>query len=158
MFKNLFSKKEENFQNFLEGTLVKIEDVSDKVFSTKMLGDGYAIDPTKENVYAPMSGKIESLFPTGHALGIRANDNVEILIHLGIDTVELNGEGFTIHVKENAKVKQGDLLISVDWNKIKENNLSPISILVFTSGEKVVLKKEGQIVKEKEEDFLEISK
>lgn len=158
MFKNLFSKKEENFQNFLEGKLVKIEDVPDKVFSTKMMGDGYAIDPTKENVYAPMSGKIESLFPTGHALGIRANDNVEILIHLGIDTVELNGEGFTIHVKENAKVKQGDLLISVDWNKIKENNLSPISILVFTSGEKVVLKKEGQIVKEKEEDFLEISK
>lgn len=155
MFKNLFGKKEEKFQNFLAGELVDITDVPDQVFSSKMMGDGYAIDPSDKGVYAPMSGTIESLFPTGHALGLKTNSGLEILIHLGIDTVNLEGKGFTTHVKNGAKVKQGDLLIEVDWDVIRENDLSAISMLILTGGESVKLLKKGH-VDALEEDFIEI--
>lgn len=160
MFKNLFKKEKiESFKNFVEGNLVYIENVSDEVFSQKMIGDGYAIKPTDSNVYAPMSGKVTSLFPTGHAIGLTLNNGLDIMLHLGIDTVELEGKGFEIMIKEGQVVKQGDILIKADWDYISKSGYDTVSILVLPNGEKIDLrKKEGEHVSSLEENVIEIIK
>lgn len=102
----------------MTGEIVDITDTSDPVFSGKMVGDGVTIIPTDGDVLAPMAGKIIQMFDTGHALAIESN-GIQILIHIGLDTVELNGQGFTKIAHEGQEVKQGDLLIKVDLEKIK---------------------------------------
>ena len=103
----------------LEGEIIKIDQVDDPVFSEKMMGDGFAIMPTNGKIYAPIDGEVASIFPTGHAIGIKHGEKLEVLIHFGLETVKLKGEGFTTHVKQGDKVKAGDLLIEVDINKVK---------------------------------------
>lgn len=103
----------------MNGTAVKLEDVEDEVFSQKILGEGAAVEPSEGKLYAPCDGKIDSVFDTKHAVNMVSDDGVEILLHIGIDTVKLGGQYFEAHVSDGQKVKKGDLLISFDMDKIK---------------------------------------
>jgi PTS system beta-glucosides-specific IIC component len=98
----------------MKGTVLKLSDIKDEAFASGVLGKGAAILPEEGNVYAPADGRITALFPTLHAIGMRTEDGAELLIHIGLDTVQLNGEGFEAHVKEDSQVKKGQLLISFD--------------------------------------------
>lgn len=145
MFK--FKKKnKEVFHNIATGKVVAIENVPDGVFSQKMMGDGYAIELTEGTVYAPVSGEITMVFPTGHAYGITTAEGLEILIHIGIDTVELDGKGFNGVAKQGDKVSQGDVLTKVDLDFIKESGKSIVTPVIFTSGQTLTLNKDGQDV------------
>ena len=103
---NFFKKKNKGLEvdAVVDGTVMPITDVNDDVFSTKMLGDGFAIKPNDTQIYAPVAGTISTLFPTKHAIGIKTDEGLEILIHLGLDTVELKGAPFTVDVKQGNKV------------------------------------------------------
>ena len=102
-----------------------------------MLGDGFAVKIKGDKIYAPIEGEISVLFPTKHAIAITTNSGLEILIHVGIDTVELQGEGFISHVKQGDIVKKGDLLLSVDKDFIKNKGKSLITPVIVTNMEKV---------------------
>ena len=107
--------------------------VPDKVFAEKMMGDGFAIDPTGGTVIAPVSGEVTSLFATKHAVGITSDNGLEILIHVGMDTVSLGGEGITAFIKQGDRVKVGDKLLEVDFDLIKDKVPSLITPIVFTN-------------------------
>lgn len=117
----------------LTGKVIRIEDVPDKVFAEKMMGEGFAIEPLGNIVSAPVTGEITSLFATKHAIGITSDNGLEILIHVGMDTVSLNGEGFTAYVKQGDRVKIGDKLLSVDFDIIREKVPSIVTPVVFTN-------------------------
>lgn len=103
----------------LNGTVVRIEDVEDDVFSQKILGDGIAVEPSEGKLYAPCDGKVDSVFDTKHAINILSTDGAEVLLHIGIDTVKLGGKHFEAHVTDGQEIKKGDLLISFDIEAIK---------------------------------------
>ncbi|WP_042146598.1 PTS glucose transporter subunit IIA [Paucisalibacillus sp. EB02] len=136
MFKKLFNKSKESneVQVYapITGKLVSIEEVPDPVFSQKMMGEGAAIIPTDGKIVAPVNGEVIQVAPTKHAIGIKAEDGSEILLHIGLETVALKGEGFTVHVSQGDNVKVGDHLMDVDLNFIKENAKDIISPIVFT--------------------------
>ncbi|CKE41347.1 PTS system%2C beta-glucosides-specific IIA component [Streptococcus pneumoniae] len=114
------------------------------------MGDGFAIEPTEGTVVSPVNGEIVNVFPTKHAIGIQSEGGKEILIHFGIDTVKLNGEGFEALVAQGDKVKQGQPLLKVDLAFVKENAPSIITPIVFTNlqqGQQVELKKDGNVKK-----------
>ncbi|MGG5255305.1 PTS sugar transporter subunit IIA [Neobacillus sp. SM06] len=149
---NFFKKKEvENDSSImmpLEGQIVAIEAVPDPVFSQKMMGDGFAIQPTNGTIVSPVDGEVISVFPTKHAVSLKAQNGREILIHVGLDTVNLGGEGFTAFVKDGQKVKKGQKLLEADFDSIKDKVPSIITPVVFTNlseNEKVVV--EGQSVR-----------
>ncbi|WP_186431611.1 glucose PTS transporter subunit IIA [Clostridium sp. BSD9I1] len=119
--------------NPIDGEIVQLEKVPDEAFSQKILGDGFAVIPSGNKVYAPASGEITVLFPTKHAVAITTEEGLEILVHIGIDTVNLNGEGFTAHVEQGDKVKKGDLLVSFDDEFIQKNAKSLITPVVITN-------------------------
>ena len=104
----------------LEGKIIPLSEVQDEVFSNEIVGKGAAVVPEKGEVHAPSEGEIISIFDTGHALGIRTKDGIELLIHIGLNTVELKGKYFQIHSKEGDHVKKGDLLISFDMDAIRK--------------------------------------
>ncbi|MFC7394510.1 PTS sugar transporter subunit IIA [Scopulibacillus cellulosilyticus] len=137
MFKNLFQKKqkvtEERVLAPINGKIVEIDQVPDPTFAQKMLGDGLAIIPVDGSITAPIDGEIVQLFPTKHAIGIRGNSGLELLIHIGLETVSMNGEGFTAHVQQGQKVKAGDLLIDVDLDQVKEKAADTITPIVITN-------------------------
>jgi glucose-specific phosphotransferase system IIA component len=108
----------------VKGEQISLERVSDPVFSQKMMGDGTAIIPSEKTIVAPISGVLTTVFPTKHAFGIEGDNGEEILIHIGINTVELNGKYFTLHVKQDDYVKQGDPLVTVDFDSIKKEGYS----------------------------------
>ena len=108
----------------VKGEQISLERVSDPVFSQKMMGDGTAIIPSEKTIVAPISGVLTTVFPTKHAFGIEGDNGEEILIHIGINTVELNGKYFTLHVKQDYYVKQGDPLVTVDFDSIKKEGYS----------------------------------
>lgn len=116
--------------------VLSIEDVPDQVFASKMVGDGIAFLPYNGTIKAPGNGRVIQIFPTNHALALDIN-GYEILLHLGIDTVELKGEGFTRLVEEGQEVSQGDSLIEMDLAYIEEQGKSLICPLVITNMEKV---------------------
>lgn len=154
----LFKKNKESYRSFGTGKVLSLTDVPDQVFSTKMIGDGFAIELTDGNVYAPVSGDVTLVFPTGHAFGITDANGVEMLIHLGIDTVELNGKGFKSVVKQGDKVSQGDLLTTIDLDYIKEQGKSVVSPFILTSGQSITLLKEGEQVTPESEEIFSINK
>ncbi|MBR2542308.1 MAG: PTS glucose transporter subunit IIA [Lactococcus sp.] len=117
----------------MTGKVKDLSEVEDEVFSSGMLGNGIAIEPTNGQVNSPVDGIVTTVFPTKHAIGVTSDDGVEILIHIGMDTVELNGEGFESFVKQNERVKKGDLLIRVNLDKIKAAGLSMITPIVVTN-------------------------
>ena len=134
----------------IEGKILPITEVPDQVFSGKMMGDGFAIEPAEGTVVSPVNGEIVNVFPTKHAIGIQSEGGKEILIHFGIDTVKLNGEGFEALVSQGDKVTQGQPLLKVDIAFVKENAPSIITPIVFTNlqeGQKVEIKKQGNIKK-----------
>ena len=117
----------------MTGTVKELSEIADEVFSSGMLGKGIAIEPTNGQVNSPVDGIVTTVFPTKHAIGVTSDEGVEILIHIGIDTVEMNGEGFESFVKQNERVKKGDLMIRVDLDKIKAAGLSSITPVVVTN-------------------------
>lgn len=130
-----FLKKEEfKIVAVIDGELISISDVPDQMFSEKLMGDGYAIIPSGREVVAPIAGVVESVFPTGHAVGIRSKSGVECIIHVGLDTVELNGEGFCAQVKQGDKVKAGDSIILFDKELLEEKGYNQTVMVVFPSG------------------------
>ncbi len=137
----LFSKKIELVAP-MTGELIDITSVEDMTFSQKMLGDGVAIKPTEGKLYAPADGKVVQVFHTKHAIGMDIK-GLKVLIHVGMNTVELNGEGFTSHVVEGDTVKKGDLLLDVDLELLKEKGYPTETPIVITNMELVKeLKKE----------------
>lgn len=140
MFKKLFGIKEEKQLEEiivapLTGRVVNLEDVPDPTFSQKMMGEGLAVEPSEGEVVSPIDGEIVQIFPTKHAIGVRGKSGIEVLIHIGIDTVGMSGEGFQTHVKENTKVTAGQKLVSFDLELIKEKASSTITPIVFTNSE-----------------------
>ncbi len=111
-----------------------LSDVPDQVFSEKMMGDGIAIAPTKGEVRAPFNGKVQMFFPTKHAIGLVSDEGTELLIHVGLDTVKLNGEGFTMQVEEGQTIQTGDVLLTFDLDYIRENAKSDITPIILTQG------------------------
>ncbi|MEW9109790.1 MAG: glucose-specific PTS transporter subunit IIBC [Cytobacillus gottheilii] len=140
--------KEDSFVSPIKGEIKPITEVPDAVFSGKMMGDGFAIVPSNGKIVSPVDGKIVNLFPTKHAIGILSDSGREILIHVGIDTVKLKGQGFETFVKEGDAIKAGQQLLQVDLKYIKQNAPSIMTPIVFTnlqSGEKVVINKPGNV-------------
>lgn len=117
----------------LTGSIRELSQVNDPVFSSETMGSGIAIVPTVGEVTSPVNGEITTVFPTGHAIGITSNTGVEILIHIGLNTVELEGKYFTTAIKQGDKVKQGDLLVSFDIEKIKEAGYDVITPVIITN-------------------------
>lgn len=130
------------------GKVVALEDVPDPVFSQKMMGEGIAVEPVEGKIVAPCDGKIMQVAPTKHAVGILAADGAEILIHVGLDTVNLKGEGFEAHVKEDDTVSKGDVLLTFDLELIREKVPSTVTPIVITNSGQ--LEKEFLFTEEKE--------
>ena len=115
----------------LNGTVVRIEDVEDDLFSQKILGDGIAVEPSEGKLYAPCDGKVDSVFDTKHAINILSTDGAEVLLHIGIDTVKLGGKHFEAHVTDGQEIKKGDLLISFDIEAIKAEGCKVTTPLII---------------------------
>lgn len=131
---NLFNKKNE-IEVFapLQGKVVKLNEIPDPVFSSGMMGDGVGIEASENLVKAPFDGEVVTLFPTNHAIGLINAEGVEVLIHVGINTVEMNGEGFKAHVAQGDKVKQGELLLEFDADLIHEKGYSSVTPVIITN-------------------------
>jgi beta-glucoside PTS system EIICBA component len=117
----------------VSGQVVALSEINDKVFAAGALGNGVGILPTSGEIYAPIAGMVVSAFPTGHAFGIKSDDGVEALVHIGIDTVQLAGEGFTSAVTQGQVVSAGDLLATVDLEAIKAAGYDPTTVIVITN-------------------------
>lgn len=132
---HFFGKKDTGSKLYapISGNLIALTDVSDPVFAQKMLGDGVAIEPAEGKVYAPCDATVTTVMDTKHALGLTAADGVEVLIHVGMDTVSLGGEGFTPHVGEGDKVKKGDLLLEFDMEFIKGKGLPLVTPMIIAN-------------------------
>ncbi|WP_316569891.1 PTS glucose transporter subunit IIA [Neobacillus sp. YIM B06451] len=139
MFKKLFGKKEETKEVVLvaplTGMATVLDNVDDPVFSQKMMGDGLAVEPTEGVVVSPVEGEIIQVFPTKHAVGIKAANGAEILLHIGLETVSMKGEGFTAHVREGDKVSAGDKLVTFDMAIVTEKAKSTVTPLVITNSD-----------------------
>ena len=116
----------------LNGKVVPLKEVPDPVFSQEMMGKGCAIIPSDGNIYSPVNGVVRMIAPTKHAIGLESENGLEILIHFGLETVALKGEGFEVLVSEGQEVKQGDLLIQANYMFMKENNINMITPVVIT--------------------------
>lgn len=129
----------------VEGRIMELSEVEDKAFSQGLMGNGFAVELTSGTVRAPFSGEVTVVFPTGHAIGMKRADGLEVLIHIGMDTVELNGEGFTLKVKQGDHVNAGDILVEVDLDYIKSKGKSLVSPIVFPNGQNICLNAQGTI-------------
>lgn len=127
------ASKAEEFNAPMEGKLIPLSEVNDDVFSNKIMGDGVAIIPSKGELYAPADGKIEMVFETKHSLAIKTEGGTEILFHVGLDTVNLQGQYFSPKVSVGDKVKKGDLLLSFDLDKIIEAGFDPVTMIIVTN-------------------------
>ena len=132
----------------LTGTIIPLSEVHDEVFASEMMGKGCAIIPEEGKVYAPFDGKVVGLLDSHHAVGMESTDGVEVLIHVGVDTVKLNGRCFTIHVEEGEQVKKGQLLLEFDIPGIKEAGYEVTTPVIITNSDEfhdVQMKAEGQV-------------
>ncbi len=146
----------ENFQAPITGITKKLSDIEDKGFASGAMGEGFAIEMQDGKVVAPFSGEVMVCFPTGHAYGLKSNDGKEILIHIGMDTVELDGKGFDVKVQAGQKIKQGDVLVNVDIDYVKSQGKSLVIPIVFTDGRKVELLQENVAVKAGDENIIKL--
>lgn len=140
------------------GKAVPITEVPDPAFSEKMLGDGFAVIPSEGKIYAPADGEVSMVFDTLHAVTMTTDQGVELLIHIGLDTVTLKGEPFTAHVAAGDHVKKGDLLMDADLEKIKAaglNAITPVLVCNTDDYEQITLVKEGEVAPG--EDVIKIS-
>ncbi|KZE37283.1 PTS glucose transporter subunit IIA [Bhargavaea cecembensis] len=146
MLSNLFKKKdkEEKVVAPVSGQLMPIDQVPDPVFSGKMMGEGIAVMPDSGSVVAPVDGTVVMVADTGHAIGIRSAQGTEYLIHIGLDTVALKGEGFNVLVRQDDKVTAGQPLIEADWTYLGENAKSTVTPIVVTNGEGKTVRPEAE--------------
>ena len=126
-FKKLFGKPVDSLYAPLAGKTVPLSEVPDPTFAEGMLGNGIAIEPSEGKVYAPCDATVDMMFDTGHAVSLVADFGAEILIHVGLETVGLNGGPFTVHVANGDKVKKGQLLIEVDLDAVKAAGLPTVT-------------------------------
>ncbi|KXT95904.1 PTS transporter subunit IIBC [Streptococcus oralis] len=125
----------EDVYSVADGQVVALEQVEDPVFAQKMMGDGFAVEPANGNIVSPVTGTVSSIFPTKHALGLVTDSGLEVLVHIGLDTVSLEGKPFTVHVSEGQKVAAGDLLVTADLDAIREAGRKTSTVVVFTNGD-----------------------
>lgn len=130
LFQKLFGKATDDLYAPMAGKAVAITQVPDPTFAEGMLGNGIAIEPTEGKVYAPCDATVDMMFPTGHAVSLVADCGAEILIHVGLETVSLEGKPFTIHAANGDKVKKGQLLIEVDLKAVEAAGLKTITPMV----------------------------
>ncbi|AEO07889.1 PTS glucose transporter subunit IIA [Buchnera aphidicola] len=153
-FSDFFNSKKSNFSKKIEifaplsGDIIKLEDIPDPVFSKKIVGDGIAIKPSGNQILAPVNGTIGKIFESKHAFSIISEDNVELFVHFGIDTVQLKGEGFKTKAKDNQKVKIGDEIITFDLDFLKNNAKSVFTPVIISNMEnfKKIEKSSGTII------------
>jgi glucose-specific phosphotransferase system IIA component len=143
----------EDFACPLTGRLMRIEDVPDEIFSDRVMGDGFAVEVEGNDVLAPIDGVIDSIFPGGHAVCIKGDNGINVLIHVGLESYKIPKLN-TIYVQAGDRVKQGQRLVKTNWRKLK-NASSAISPVVFLAQETIHLKKTGP-VKAGEKGFLSI--
>jgi len=136
MFKSLFTKnnkKDNVLYAFADGISIDLSEVKDEVFSQKMMGEGIAIQPSDNKIVSPCDGVIIVIMKESkHAIGIKNNDGIEILLHVGLDTVNLKGEGFNLYCKEGQSVKKGDLLLTFDKELLMEKSIDDTTMMVIT--------------------------
>lgn len=149
----LFFKTKNILKSVANGRVLPLEAVQDEVFSSKMMGEGFAITQHDGNVYAPIEGIVESIFPTLHAITLECKSGEKLLIHMGLDTVELKGVPFSVKVTKGQKVKAGTLLASMDLHQIKKSGKDDTIIVVFPEMTKGQLLIENQIVTLQDELF-----
>ncbi len=155
--KQTTNKKEEVFSSYVEGRMADISEAPDEAFAGKLMGDGIVMFPKGNIVYAPADATIETVFPTKHAIGLKTKEGTEILLHVGIDTVKLDGKGFTVFVNDGDTVKKGDKLMEVDLNYIAENAASTAIPMVFTNleeGQKIIWKDQNKTEYQANEDII----
>lgn len=142
LFSKFFNKNEvkiteQSLSSFAKGKLLDLSEVPDPVFSQKMMGDGFAILPSEGKIVSPVTGEIIQVFPTKHAVGIKTESGVEVLIHIGLETVHMQGEGFEAHVQAGDVVSLGDTLVTFDLELVKEKASSVITPCVITNMDQV---------------------
>ena len=138
----------EEVHSVAEGQVIELEKVQDPVFSQKMMGDGFAVEPANGQIVSPVAGKVTSVFPTKHALGLVTESGLEVLVHIGLDTVSLEGKPFTVKVEEGQTVVAGDLLVEADLDAIREAGRATSTVVVFTNAaaiQSVTLTQTGQL-------------
>ncbi len=136
LFRNLFGKKDGiTVVSPAAGKLVSIKEVSDPTFSEEILGRGVAVIPSDGKFYAPADGTVTTIFPTGHAAAVTTEDGAEVLIHIGLDTVRLNGKYFNIIAGQGQKVKAGDLLIEADLEQIRLEGYDTITPIIICNSD-----------------------
>lgn len=146
-------QEEKDFISPMQGRLMQLTEVEDQVFSQGLMGDGFAVELKDGQVLAPFSGEVVMTFPTKHAYGLRREDGLEVLIHIGMDTVQLNGEGFESYVQQGDQVVQGQVLAKVDIDYVLSQGKSVVSPVVFTSGQHIEC--QGQDVQYKQENIFQ---
>ena len=141
---NAVQKAEANFKgvtdevhSVADGQVINIEDVKDPVFSQKMMGDGFAVEPENGKIVSPVAGKVTSIFPTKHALGLVTDNGLEVLVHIGLDTVSLEGKPFDVKVTEGQTVAAGDLLVEANLDAIREAGRETSTVVVFTNADAI---------------------
>lgn len=127
----------EDVHSVADGQVINIEDVKDPVFSQKMMGDGFAVEPENGKIVSPVAGKVASIFPTKHALGLVTDNGLEVLVHIGLDTVSLEGKPFEVKVTEGQTVAAGDLLVEADLAAIREAGRETETVVVFTNADAI---------------------
>ena len=148
MLGSLFGKKKDVFASPFTGRLCSITETPDEAFAEKMNGDGFMVEPSEGDVFAPADGTVSFVFETRHAMGLTTKDGLEYLLHIGIDTVKLQGKGFMVFVEEGQSVKKGDKLMTFDTAYVKANAPSDACLCVFSDlpeGKEVFLLKTGGV-------------
>lgn len=128
-----FIGEKRSFTSVVDGTVIAIEAVNDQVFSQKMMGEGFAVEPTGTIVVAPLSGTVTAVFPTKHAIGMVTEDGIEVLVHMGLDTVGMTDQAFDVFVKEGDHVGQGTKIAEADWEKVRAAGKGTTVVVVFTN-------------------------
>ena len=136
--------------------ILTLEQVPDEMFKQRLLRDGFALELLDGEIIAPMDGVVSALFPTGHAIGLLLEDDIEILMHIGIDTIKLKNKPIEVFVQLNDSVKQGQTLVKVDLNKFKEGNVPAIMPIVFTRNTIFTVKRNAGEVQLGAEDVVQI--
>jgi len=153
----LFKSKKQIIVSPADGDIVTLEDVPDEVFSAKLAGDGVALMPRSNTFVAPVTGTVSKIFSTNHAFSICTKDNLEVLVHIGLDTVELNGEGFKRLAQEGDKVSVGKPIISADLAFIESKGKSIVTPIVLNYEKELTLNVDGVRVIREGENLIEVT-
>lgn len=146
------------FKSPVSGITKNLNEIEDKAFASGAMGEGFAVELTDGKVVAPFDGEVMVCFPTGHAYGLKSTDGTEILIHIGMDTVQLDGKGFDVKVEAGQKIKQGDVLVQVDLDYVKSQGKPLTTPIVFTDGSHIELLKKNSNISIGDDDIIKITK